>query len=51
VTDEAWSSAAKHFDDAQLGALVMLIAVINLYNRMNVITRQPGGSYTPGQFG
>jgi AhpD family alkylhydroperoxidase len=50
VTDEAWSSAAKHFDDAQLGALVMLIAVINLYNRMNVITRQPAGDYVAGHF-
>ena len=50
VTDEAWSHAAQHFDDEQLGALVMLIAVINLYNRMNVITRQPAGDYEAGHF-
>jgi hypothetical protein len=30
---------------------VSLIALINVYNRMNVITRQPGGDYVPGQFG
>jgi len=30
---------------------VSLIAVINAFNRMNVITRQPAGDYQPGQFG
>ena len=51
VPDEAWANAAKHYDDDQLGALVCLIALINLYNRLNVITRQPAGDYTPGQWG
>ena len=49
VTDEAWANAAKHYDDDQLGALVSLIALINVYNRVNVITRQPAGDYQPGQ--
>jgi hypothetical protein len=30
---------------------VSLIALINAYNRMNVISQQPGGDYQPGQFG
>jgi hypothetical protein len=51
VTEEAWAAAAKHYDDDQLAALVSLIALINTYNRMNVITRQPGGDYQPGQWG
>lgn len=51
VSDEAWENAAKHYDDEQLGALVCLIALINAYNRMNVITRQPAGDYVPGQWG
>jgi AhpD family alkylhydroperoxidase len=51
VSDEVWARAAKHYDDDQLSALVTIIALINAYNRMNVITRQPAGSYTPGQFG
>jgi alkylhydroperoxidase family enzyme len=51
VTDEAWANAAKHYDDEQLGALVALIAGINAWNRLNVITRQPAGDYQPGQFG
>jgi AhpD family alkylhydroperoxidase len=51
VSDDAWASAAKHFDDDQLAALVCLIAVINSYNRLNVILRQPAGDYVPGQWG
>ena len=51
VTDEAWTNAAKHYDDDQLAALVALIALINTYNRLNVIARQPGGDYQPGQWG
>ena len=51
VTDEAWANAAKHYDEDQLAALVGLIAVINTYNRLNVITRQPAGDYEPGMFG
>ncbi|MBD2898543.1 hypothetical protein amrb99_75150 [Actinomadura sp. RB99] len=51
VSDETWANAAKHFDEEQLAALVGLIAVINTYNRLNVITQQPAGDYQPGQFG
>src|SRR5713101_4907144 len=51
VTDEAWANAAKHYDEEQLMALAAQIAVINAFNRLNVIIRQPGGKYEPGQFG
>ncbi|NBE56776.1 carboxymuconolactone decarboxylase family protein [Streptomyces boluensis] len=51
VSDEAWDSAAKHFDEDQLAALVALIALINAYNRANVLVRQPAGEYRPGMFG
>jgi AhpD family alkylhydroperoxidase len=50
VPDEVWANAAKHYDDDQLAALVSLIAVINAWNRMNVITQQPAGDYQPGQW-
>ncbi len=50
VTDEVWASAARHYDEDQLAALVAVIAVINAYNRLNVITRQPAGEYEPGQW-
>jgi AhpD family alkylhydroperoxidase len=51
VTDDAWANAAKHYDTEQLGALVAAIAVINAYNRLNVIMRNEGGDYQPGQWG
>ncbi|GAA3494752.1 carboxymuconolactone decarboxylase family protein [Streptomyces prasinosporus] len=51
VTDEAWANAARHYDEEQLVALVSLIAVINAYNRINVVNRQPAGDYRPGMFG
>jgi AhpD family alkylhydroperoxidase len=51
VSDEAWDNAAKFYDADQLAALVVTIAVINAYNRFNVISKNLGGDYTPGQWG
>jgi AhpD family alkylhydroperoxidase len=51
VTDETWANAAKHYDDDQLMALVTQIALINAFNRLNVILQRPAGDYQPGQFG
>lgn len=51
VSDEIWENAAKHYDEEQLLALVSLIAVINAFNRLNVMTQQPAGDYVVGQFG
>ncbi|QKV96250.1 carboxymuconolactone decarboxylase family protein [Streptomyces sp. NA02950] len=50
VSDEVWANAAKHYDEDQLAALVAQIAVINAFNRGNVITQQPAGDYRVGQF-
>ena len=50
VTDDAWENAAKHYDSEQLAGLVSLIAVINAYNRLNVILQNQGGDYVPGQW-
>ncbi|MEJ2858968.1 MULTISPECIES: carboxymuconolactone decarboxylase family protein [unclassified Saccharothrix] len=50
VSDEVWENAAKHYDENQLAALVATIAVINAFNRVNVLVRQPAGSYQAGQF-
>ncbi|MGY0491396.1 carboxymuconolactone decarboxylase family protein [Streptomyces sp. WG-D5] len=51
VSDEVWARAAKHYDETQLGALIGCIAVINTFNRVNVMTQQQGGDYVPGMFG
>jgi AhpD family alkylhydroperoxidase len=51
VTDEAWANAAKYYDEEQLADLVCTIALINAFNRGNVIVGQPNIDYKAGQFG
>jgi AhpD family alkylhydroperoxidase len=45
VPDEMWDAAAEHFDEAQLGALVLDIATVNLWNRLNIATQQVVGEH------
>jgi AhpD family alkylhydroperoxidase len=45
VGDDIWSEAARHFDESALSALVMSIAVTNLWNRLGVTTRQVSGDW------
>ena len=45
VTDAVWKEASGHFSEAGLGALVMTIALANLWNRLNAATRQVGGDW------
>ncbi|SNT60505.1 alkylhydroperoxidase AhpD family core domain-containing protein [Asanoa hainanensis] len=51
ITDEAWANAAKHYNEDELASLVLTIAIINTFNRVNVLTQQPAGDYVPGQWG
>ena len=45
VPDAVWEEAARHFDEPALAALVLSIATTNLYNRINVTTRQMAGAW------
>ncbi|MEK9279490.1 MULTISPECIES: carboxymuconolactone decarboxylase family protein [unclassified Bradyrhizobium] len=45
VPDAIWNEAAKHFDERELSALVLSIATINVWNRLNVAVRAPVGSW------
>jgi AhpD family alkylhydroperoxidase len=45
VPDEVCDEAARHNDEAQLAALVLSIAAINAWNRLNVATRQITGEW------
>ena len=47
VPDEVWEEAARHYDETALAGLVLAIANINVWNRLNVATRQPGGEWKP----
>ena len=44
VPDEIWNEAARHYDEPTLAALLIAIASINVWNRLNVATRQVVGS-------
>jgi AhpD family alkylhydroperoxidase len=43
VTDEIWSEAAEHYDERQLGALVLMVSLTNFFNRINTTFRVPAG--------
>ena len=45
VSDEIWDAAATHFDEKQLAAIVLMIGVTNLFNRLNATTRQIAGAW------
>jgi AhpD family alkylhydroperoxidase len=44
VPDDVWDAAAEHYDEKELATLVMSIAVVNLWNRLNRATRQVPGT-------
>jgi AhpD family alkylhydroperoxidase len=44
VNDEVWAEAARYFDEPGLAALVLMIAMTNFFNRINVSVRQPAGA-------
>jgi hypothetical protein len=43
VPDEIWNEVARHYDEPALAALILAIAVTNVFNRLNVTTRQVAG--------
>jgi AhpD family alkylhydroperoxidase len=45
IPDEVWDDAASHFDESQLAGLVLAIAGINAWNRINATTRQMTGRW------
>src|SRR5438445_1433199 len=47
VPDDVWDEAARHYDERALAALLLAIASINVWNRLNVATRQVAGEWKP----
>jgi AhpD family alkylhydroperoxidase len=45
VPDAIWDEAARHYDEQGLAALVIAIGAINVWNRLNVATRQVAGQW------
>ena len=44
VPDEIWDETARHYDERGLGALFLWIATTNVFDRVDVTTRQLAGS-------
>jgi AhpD family alkylhydroperoxidase len=44
VPDDVWHEAERYYDELQLAALLVQIAAINVWNRLNVPVRQEAGS-------
>jgi AhpD family alkylhydroperoxidase len=49
VPDEIWNDAARHYDEPALAALLLQISVINVFNRINVATRQVAGEWAKSE--
>jgi AhpD family alkylhydroperoxidase len=45
VSDDVWEEAARHYSESELAALVVAIASINAWNRLNATTRQISGDW------
>jgi alkylhydroperoxidase family enzyme len=45
VPDEVWNEAKRHYNDPQLAAILLHVAVTNVWNRLNVATRQIAGEW------
>jgi AhpD family alkylhydroperoxidase len=45
VSDQVWDEVARHYDEQQLAGLVVAIATINAFNRVNATTRQITGDW------
>lgn len=45
VPDQVWEEVARHYHEPELAALVITIAAINAWNRINAMTRQITGAW------
>ncbi len=45
VPDAVWAEATSHYDEQAVAALILKIAVTNVFNRLNRVTRQPAGAW------
>jgi len=44
VPDPVWDDAADHYDEQQLAAIIVMIALTNFFNRVNATIREPAGA-------
>lgn len=44
VDDQMWDEVADHYDEKQIAALILLIGVTNMFNRINASIKEPAGT-------
>lgn len=44
VADDVWDDAADHFDERQLAAITLMVAMTNFFNRVNAVVQEPAGA-------
>jgi AhpD family alkylhydroperoxidase len=44
VTDELWADLVEHHDEKAVAAIILMVALTNLFNRINTTIRQPAGA-------
>lgn len=44
VSDELWDEVSKHFDEKQRAALILMISMLNFFNRINATIQEPAGT-------
>ena len=47
VPDDLWNEVSRHYDETALAMLILAIANINVWNRLNAATRQVAGVWKP----
>lgn len=45
VSDAVWEEATRHYNEQELAALLIAISTVNIWNRLNVATRQVAGAH------
>lgn len=44
VSDELWDEVSKHFDEKQRAALILMVSMLNFFNRINATIQEPAGT-------
>jgi AhpD family alkylhydroperoxidase len=47
VSDELWAEVSQHYDEQGVTALLVAITGVNVWNRLNAVTRQPADAWRP----
>lgn len=47
VPDDVWNEARRYYDERAMSALLLQIALVNVFNRINVPIRQVAGEWKP----